>query len=302
MAEIIKHKKEAPLVGLVGMGGGLTGFGLVGPGVTPPGQANYADGHSGSYSWVCPPGVTSVSIVCIGGGASGSAGSAGRGGGGGACAYKNNITVVPGTSYSLQVGAGGQNSLNGGESWFKVSGSAVVKADYGHGYGSQNDNSGGSTSQCIGDGSYAGGQGGISQGTHGSYGGKSGTNNGDGNGHPGASGNSNGEGPGGAGSNNGLFIGGGAGGGGTLGGYTSGKGGGGGGGGNIATVTGLSATAGQGGNWTHAGDGGRWGGGGGAAALAGHPSYTVGDGGHGAVRIVWPGDTKSFPATDVGDD
>ena len=46
MAEIIKHKKEAPLAGLVGMGGGLTGFGLVGPGVTPPGQANYADGHS----------------------------------------------------------------------------------------------------------------------------------------------------------------------------------------------------------------------------------------------------------------
>ena len=82
MAEIIKHKKEAPLAGLVGMGGGLTGFGLVGPGVTPPGQANYADGHSGSYTWVCPPGVTSVSIVCIGGGAGGK-GQLGRGGGGG---------------------------------------------------------------------------------------------------------------------------------------------------------------------------------------------------------------------------
>ena len=205
MAEIIKHKKEAPLAGLVGMGGGLTGFGLVGPGVTPPGQANYADGHSGSYTWVCPPGVTSVSIVCIGGGAGGK-GQQGRGGGGGACAYKNNITVVPGTSYSLQVGAGGQNSLNGAASWFKVSGSAVVSADHGHGYGSQNDNAGGKTNDCIGDGAYKGGNGGFGSGGNGQAGDASGSS-GNGNGSGGAGGTTSGEGGGGAASNNGLFIG-----------------------------------------------------------------------------------------------
>ena len=42
MTEIINSKKEAPLTGLVGAGGGLTGFGLVGgrggPVYSDPGQ------------------------------------------------------------------------------------------------------------------------------------------------------------------------------------------------------------------------------------------------------------------------
>ena len=78
------------------------------------------------------------------------------------------------------------------------------------------------------------------------------------------------------------------------------RGGGGGGGGNIATVSGLSAANGNGGDYNNAGNGGRWGGGGGACSS--FPSRNPGYGGKGAVRIVWPGDTKSFPATDGGDD
>ena len=42
---------------------------------------------AGSFTWTAPAGVTSVCVVCVGAG----------GAGGGALAYKNNITVVPGT-------------------------------------------------------------------------------------------------------------------------------------------------------------------------------------------------------------
>lgn len=51
--------------------------------------------------WVCPAGVTSVSVVCIG---SGGRGYINGGGGGGGLGWKNNIPVTPGTSYKIQVG------------------------------------------------------------------------------------------------------------------------------------------------------------------------------------------------------
>jgi hypothetical protein len=68
----------------------------------------------GTYSWTCPVGVTSVSVVVIGGG-SGYEGLAGANGGGGGLAYKNNITVIPGNSYQVVVGAGGINGANLGQ-------------------------------------------------------------------------------------------------------------------------------------------------------------------------------------------
>jgi ABC-type cobalt transport system substrate-binding protein len=63
----------------------------------------------GTSNWVAPPGVTSVSVVCVGGGGASGKGRNvfGAGGAGGGLAYKNNITVVPGTSYPVTVGAGG---------------------------------------------------------------------------------------------------------------------------------------------------------------------------------------------------
>ena len=60
MTEIIKHKKEAPLLGLVGVGGGPTGLGFGGGGILPDGQQQYTT--AGTFSWVCPAGVTSVSV------------------------------------------------------------------------------------------------------------------------------------------------------------------------------------------------------------------------------------------------
>lgn len=93
------------------------------------GQEEYTS--AGTYQWVCPETVTSVSVICIGAGGGGDAGSdligVGGGGGGGALAYRNSIPVVPGNTYEIIVGQGGlgqstvnnvteQNALAGGDS------------------------------------------------------------------------------------------------------------------------------------------------------------------------------------------
>ena len=77
---------------------GMTGF-------NGAGEQRYSD--PGDYTWTAPAGVTKISVVLVGGGGGGSQGAGGYGGGGGALAYKNNITVVPGVTYNLTVGAGG---------------------------------------------------------------------------------------------------------------------------------------------------------------------------------------------------
>ena len=73
-----------------------------------------------SGSWVCPAGVTKVFITAAAGGGSGgqypSGAGNGGGGGGGAAALSTQVTVVPGTTYTVTVGAGGASvgsSLNG---------------------------------------------------------------------------------------------------------------------------------------------------------------------------------------------
>jgi len=59
----------------------------------------------GTHSWTAPAGVTSICVVCVGGGAGGT--GIMQGGGGGGLGYKNNIVVAPGSSYTVVVGAGG---------------------------------------------------------------------------------------------------------------------------------------------------------------------------------------------------
>jgi hypothetical protein len=62
----------------------------------------------GTYTWVAPTGVTSVSAVAVGGGGGGGARPVyAGGGGGGALAYKNGYSVTPGASYTVVVGQGG---------------------------------------------------------------------------------------------------------------------------------------------------------------------------------------------------
>ena len=118
----------------------------------------------GTYSWVAPTGVTKVSVVCVGGGggASSTDGSGGSGGGGGGLGWKNNITVTPGSSYTVVVGLGGAKATvvngaasAGGTSYF-INTSTV--AGFGGG-GSTNGTSGASGGGYVGDG---GGNGGAS--------------------------------------------------------------------------------------------------------------------------------------------
>lgn len=74
----------------------------------------------GTYTWTAPAGVTSVSVVCIGGGGAGTRGTSPsdsvqyrRGGGGGGLGWKNNIAVTPGQTYTVVVGAGGNALATG---------------------------------------------------------------------------------------------------------------------------------------------------------------------------------------------
>ena len=70
----------------------------------PRGQSAYTT--AGSFVFTVPTGVTSLSVVCVGAGGGNSNGNSGGAGGGGALAYRNNITVTPGTTASIVVGAG----------------------------------------------------------------------------------------------------------------------------------------------------------------------------------------------------
>jgi hypothetical protein len=75
--------------------------------IAAPGQNQYCS--PGTYSWIAPTGITKVSIVTIGRGGCGGNGYrgpclGGGGGGGGGLAYKNCVTVSPGTSYPFVVG------------------------------------------------------------------------------------------------------------------------------------------------------------------------------------------------------
>ena len=65
-----------------------------------------------THFWIAPVGVTHVSVVAVGGG--------GTSGGGGGLGWKNNIEVVPGDTYTIVVGAGGDAGAmnNGLDSYF----------------------------------------------------------------------------------------------------------------------------------------------------------------------------------------
>ena len=90
------------------------------------GGSNIPDGDAvfftpgNTIAWVCPAGVTAARVVCIGAG--GGAGTNGGAGGGGA-ALKYYTNLVPGTTYTLDVGSAGDenrsgNGLDGGTSRF----------------------------------------------------------------------------------------------------------------------------------------------------------------------------------------
>lgn len=61
----------------------------------------------GTYQWLCPAGVTSITVQCWGAGGGGANGFFGPGGGGGEYAEEITVGVTPGKLYTLVVGAGG---------------------------------------------------------------------------------------------------------------------------------------------------------------------------------------------------
>ncbi len=107
----LPERKESPIMGISGLGGGA-GSNLLGSAGVEPGSAMFTwSGNTSddTYSWTCPLGVTEVRAVVIGGGGGGGQWC---GGGGGGAAMKL-LNVTPLQSYSVQVGKGGkQNQLN----------------------------------------------------------------------------------------------------------------------------------------------------------------------------------------------
>jgi hypothetical protein len=76
----------------------------------------------GTTNWICPAGVTTVCVVCVGGGGAGGNTDVvnGTGAGGGAgLIWANDVQVTPGQSYTVEVGYGGTYPGNeGGNSVF----------------------------------------------------------------------------------------------------------------------------------------------------------------------------------------
>ena len=249
------------------------------PGIlTMPSQIAYTT--PGTYSWTCPVGVTSVSVMAIGGGGgSGTLGVNGGGGGGGGLGYKNNITVIPGNTYSVVVGAKGLTGnpgTNGGNSSFN--GSLFANGGSGAKLGTGPLlNSGGTYSGADGGGN--GGCGG-SMGNGGGGGGAGGYSGVGGNGYDAsASMSAATNGSGGSGAGGGSSLGGGG-----TGIYGVGANG-------VAPSGGGSGGANGGANAR----GGVYGGG------AGYYGDATCYGSEGAVRIIWPGTTRQFPSTGTAD-
>jgi len=282
----------------------------------------------GTYTWYVPAGVTSVSAMAVGAGGQGGQGYSyycccngftvnvsGQGGGGGGLAYTNNYSVVS----SFQINASSAYSMydnyNSRNAVYSSNGTSYQPGSgyhYGSGYGCGFSACGGAANRGYGANVYtASGGGGVrwsgSVGNNGLGGSQC-----YGNGAAGFAGINGGSGGGGSGpkapSGRGAAGGGGGGGVGIYG-QTSSSGsggaamcgnsynnsigaivGGGGGGGGSGGNNGSAGT------YRYGGAGGSYGGGGGGSDI----NFTGANGGVGFVRIVWPGNSRSWPSTDVG--
>lgn len=277
--------------------------------LSPRGEAMFTNNPASgtvTHYFNVPPGVTSIDILCIGGGggASGSPGTGsypGFGGGGGALAYANNVSVTPGEVLTVVVGGGGVGGASGanagnpgGNTYVRYANSTTL-CEAGGG-------SGPAVAQAT---PTPGGSVVVGTGFSGGTGGADGTTNNGGGGGGGAGGYSAAGGNGGVGNSGtgtGSTGGGGGGGGGMSTAGTQNNGGGGTGilgAGSNGTGGALNnpGTGGSGGQSGQAGGvGGLYGGGGGGAeddtAAAG------GNGAPGAVRIMW-GNSRDWPSTNT---
>lgn len=114
-----------------------------------PGQAEFLT--PGTYTWICPDGVSSVSAVCVGAGGGGYSSWANSAGSGGGLGWKNNIPVAPGNSYTVVVGTGGIKNVSAGGNSYFIDLSTVA------GYGGGNASAGAYTSGPNSNSTYGGG-------------------------------------------------------------------------------------------------------------------------------------------------
>jgi hypothetical protein len=189
--------------------------------------------YTATGTWTAPTGVTSVIVECLGGGQGGAAGSATTGGTGGAGGgyARSTLTVVPGTVYTVTVGATTAAGAVGQSSWFNTATTIRGKG-------------GGSADTTIGTTTFAGGTGaaGAALGTGGGGGGSAGASAVGGNATGGTAGTA------GASAGKTYYIKGANGGNGTTGAGVAGNapGGGGGGGGGSVTSPGAASTGARG--------------------------------------------------------
>lgn len=268
---------------------------------TGPATGQVAYTTPGTYTWVCPPGVTTISAVAVGCGGKGGQGAGdtgvGAGGQGGSLQYINNYTVTPGQSYTVVVGGSVAPTAQTGNSSSisNSSGTIFLRAKGGNN----------ATDTNIGNGGSVGG----SPNTYGGGGGAGGYGSGGGGGKGansiykyigGTYPNANGGGGGGGGV--GIYGQGSTGTDGTSDSNYSygGNGGSGGTAGSAGYPTLYASGTGNGGNY-----GGASGGGGYTMNNSGNSWYVgfiqYGTAGTGAVRIIWPGTTRQFPSTNTGD-
>ena len=289
--------------------------------VPPPVESQGDVLFTSSGTWRAPATTASVNMVLVGGGGGGGQGGIGSGGGGAGLIWVNNVPVSPNVTYNIVIGAGGSavqaaNGTSGASTWFSAS-DYIAASGGGRGFGDATGRTllkgiGGSFINNSGSANYGGGSGGNSGGN--ALWPNANFTGGGGGGAGGYSGNG-GLGtdliyPGGFTINATAGAGGGGGGGGAV--TTNGRAGFGGGGvgvygqgsnGLAANAVNLFGWGGSGGepgfNRTPATDpgiaspGGLYGGGGGGGTTNG-PSYIAGNGGRGALRIVW-GQGNTFP-------
>jgi hypothetical protein len=149
---------------------------------TGPPTSPYIIKTPGTSTFTVPSCVTSITVEAWGGGGKGSTGTSDgeyAGGGGGAYA-RSVLTVVPGQTYDIFVGAGSTTTSAGGDSRFRLqpTGTDLVRAVGGQSVANNNNTGalGGLASASIGDVTFSGGRG--ANGSSNNYGGGGGSSGG----------------------------------------------------------------------------------------------------------------------------
>lgn len=110
---------------------------------------------AGTYKWICPGGVTTVTVKCWGAGACGNGDTSFDGGGGGAYATSA-VGVTPGQAYDIVIGAGGTAGARNGENTIFGNNSVIAAGAVG--------SAGGTVASSTGTTRRVGGAGGTGQG------------------------------------------------------------------------------------------------------------------------------------------